>query len=73
MVVSIDGGSGAGKSKIATEVAMHLGATVIHCDDFFATTVHPKNGMTVHQRKSFCVVSTGSECILRYCCPLLEE
>lgn len=39
LVVSIDGGSGAGKSTIAAEVAMHLGATVIQCDDFFAATV----------------------------------
>jgi len=39
LVVSIDGGSGAGKSTIAKEVAMHFGATVIHCDDFFSATV----------------------------------
>nr|WP_233711487.1 (d)CMP kinase [Lederbergia citrisecunda] len=42
LVVSIDGGSGAGKSTIATEVAMHFGATVIQCDDFFAATVTPE-------------------------------
>ncbi|MGM1049758.1 MAG: hypothetical protein ACQEXX_26985 [Bacillota bacterium] len=39
LVVSLDGGSGAGKSTLAAEVASHLGATVIQCDDFFASTI----------------------------------
>ncbi|WPK11016.1 hypothetical protein R6U77_14120 [Lysinibacillus louembei] len=34
-VIAIDGGSGAGKSVVASEVANLLGATVIQCDDFF--------------------------------------
>lgn len=35
LVISIDGGSGAGKSVISSEVAASTGATVIHCDEFF--------------------------------------
>jgi len=35
LVVSIDGGSGAGKSVMSSEVADIIGATVIQCDDFF--------------------------------------
>jgi len=38
-VISIDGGSGAGKSVISAEVAASTGATIIHCDDFFNNTI----------------------------------
>lgn len=39
LVVAIDGGSGAGKSTLAEAIALHIGATVIHCDDFFLATI----------------------------------
>ncbi|MGE5653344.1 MAG: uridine kinase family protein [Bacillota bacterium] len=39
LVVALDGGSGAGKTTLACEVAKRLGATVIQCDDFFSATV----------------------------------
>ncbi|NHN33634.1 uridine kinase family protein [Paenibacillus agricola] len=39
LVVAIDGGSGAGKSMLAKAVAQLVGATVIHCDDFFSATI----------------------------------
>jgi uridine kinase len=39
LVVSFDGGSGSGKSTLASEVASSVGATIIHCDDFFAAKI----------------------------------
>ncbi|MGN7478765.1 hypothetical protein ACTHOQ_13005 [Solibacillus silvestris] len=42
MVVSFDGGSGSGKSALAAEVASFIGATIIHCDDFFAAEIPDK-------------------------------
>ncbi|TJY44512.1 hypothetical protein E5161_03805 [Cohnella pontilimi] len=39
LVVAIDGGSGAGKSMLAADAALYLGATVIQCDDFFRATI----------------------------------
>lgn len=35
LVVSLDGGSGAGKSVLASELASSIEITVISCDDFF--------------------------------------
>ncbi|PAD67955.1 hypothetical protein CHH83_16350 [Bacillus sp. 7586-K] len=39
LVVSFDGGSGSGKSTLASEVSSSVGATIIHCDDFFAVEI----------------------------------
>lgn len=39
LVVSLDERSGAGKSTLAAEVASHVEATVIPCDEFFDATI----------------------------------
>jgi para-aminobenzoate synthetase len=39
MLVALDGGSGSGKSAVASLIMEELGAAVIPCDDFFAAEI----------------------------------
>src|ERR1700733_14870760 len=39
ILVALDGGSGSGKSGVASLIAEELGATVIQSDDFFAAEI----------------------------------
>src|SRR5699024_9887336 len=57
LVVSFDGGSGAGKSLIASKVATSIEATVIHCDDFFNIKI-PNEGwdaLSLEKRCRLCI------------------
>lgn len=57
MVVSIDSGSGAGKTALSAEAASRVGATVIQCDDFFRATVSNDewDTYTAEQRCRLCI------------------
>ncbi|WP_042476074.1 uridine kinase family protein [Bacillus ndiopicus] len=57
LVVSFDGGSGSGKSTLASEVASSLGATIIHCDDFFAIEIpdHEWDIYSVEKKCRLCI------------------
>lgn len=57
LVVSFDGGSGSGKSTLASEVASSVGATIIHCDDFFAAKIpdHEWDIYSVEKKCRLCI------------------
>lgn len=57
LVVSIDGGSGAGKSVVSTEVADSMDATVIQCDDFFNIKIPDADwgAFSVEQKCRLCI------------------
>lgn len=57
LVVSFDGGSGSGKSTLASEVALSVGATIIHCDDFFAVEIpdHEWDIYSVEKKCRLCI------------------
>lgn len=54
VVVSLDGGSGAGKTTLAIEVASQVDATIIHCDDFFDATISNAEWETASLEKRCC-------------------
>lgn len=56
-IVSIDGGSGAGKSSIAAEVESVFRATVISCDDFYNINIPEKewDTYTIEKRCRLCI------------------
>lgn len=55
LVVAIDGGSGAGKSTIASMIATELDAAVIPLDDFFAADIpdHKWDEFTVEEKRKY--------------------
>ncbi|GEM_PF-6056702 len=57
LVVTFDGGSGSGKSTLASEVALSVGATIIHCDDFFNIKIPDKDWDTflIEKRCRLCI------------------
>lgn len=57
LIVSLDGGSGAGKSVLASEVASSIGATVIQCDAFFNTKIPDKawDTYSIEERCRLCI------------------
>src|SRR5690625_7723317 len=57
LVVSLDGGSGACKSVLSSEVAESIGATVISCDDFFNIKIPNKDWDTyaLEKRCRLCI------------------
>lgn len=57
LVVAFDGGSGSGKSALASEVASSVEATIIHCDDFFAVEIpdHEWDIYSVSKKCRLCI------------------
>ena len=57
LIVSLDGGSGAGKSSLATEVSSSIKSTVIPCDDFFNISIPDKewDSYSLEERCRLCI------------------